>query len=170
MDRLKEIIIRHVLHVHVHVHVHNYTRYTHVYICIHVSTHAHTHTLSHMQIHIPTLSLAHTHTHTHTHTYLNSYCEQTWINTFKMIQDFNPAPIIIAALSAAVLIVFKICNKLLQKPKVKVPFPVYERRARTCTTKKIKWPIPIPSQLIVVSAEMRDVCVSVSTNPRSQDH
>ena len=85
-----------------------------------------------------------------THTYL---IMQTWINTFKQIREFNLAPIIIAALSIAALIVFKICNKLLQKPKVKVPFPVYERKARTCTTKKIKWPIPIPSQLIVVSKD-----------------
>ena len=88
--------------------------------------------------------------HTHVHTCL---IMQTWINTFKLIREFNLAPIIIAALSIAALIVFKICNKLLQKPKVKVPFPVYERKARTCTTKKIKWPIPIPSQLIVVSKD-----------------
>ena len=76
---------------------------------------------------------------------------QTWINTFKMIREFNPAPIIIAALSIAALIVFKICNKLLQKPKAKVPFPVYQRKARKFTMKRIQWPIPIPSQLIVVS-------------------
>ena len=80
----------------------------------------------------------------------------------KQIGEFNLAPIIIAALSIAALIVFKICNKLLQKPKVKVPFPVYERRARRCTTKKIKWPIPIPSQLIVVSKVDSTCTVHVS--------
>ena len=114
--------------------------------------------------------------HADTHT-MYMHTLQTWINTFKLIREFNAAPIIIAALSIAALIVFKICNKLLQKPKVKIPFPVYERNARKCTTKKIKWPIPIPSQLIVVSKFVLNhsllssiTLAKASDPPPSMDH
>ena len=47
------------------------------------------------------------------------------------------------------IISVQISNKLLSK-HVKMPCAKYKGREQGCTTEKVKWPIPIPSQLIVV--------------------
>jgi len=72
----------------------------------------------------------------------------TWIQTFGKITEINVATLIVSIISIAVLIGFKITNFFLGK--VKLPIPTYSKRERSWRVKKIKWPIPLPSQLIVV--------------------
>ena len=76
---------------------------------------------------------------------------QTWIKMFQSIPHFNPATIIISVVAIFFLVIFKILNKLLKSPKVKVPIKVYRSSEKQWVKKRVPWPIPIPSQLIVVS-------------------
>ena len=103
-----------------------------------------------MKISVSSLVYTTAYSHAHARITIPFSPSQTWFNTFKSIKEFQVAPFIIAVLSMIALIIFKICNKLLQKPKAKVPLPVYKRAARKCITERRQWPIPIPSQLIVV--------------------
>ncbi len=69
---------------------------------------------------------------------------------FRNFTHINPAAIVVSIIAMVFLIIFKILNKLLKSPKVKVPFKVYRRQEHRWVVKKFQWPIPIPSQLIVV--------------------
>lgn len=73
---------------------------------------------------------------------------KTWLALFTYISEVNPATIVISVIAILFLIAFKICNKFL--PRLRVPIPVYSRVLRHCKAHKIKWPVPIPSQIIVV--------------------
>ena len=144
---------------------------------IHVHTHTHTHTHSHTHTHMRTQTLVihlnhpptppcthkyihppppcpHTHTplHAHTHTPLHAHThtQQTWIEMFKQFTSINPATIVISILCIIPLIAFKITNKYIQKLKVPCP-KIIREPYRRCGTQRIKWPVPIPSQLVVVS-------------------
>ncbi|XP_064398686.1 sulfate transporter-like isoform X3 [Halichondria panicea] len=74
---------------------------------------------------------------------------KTWVYFFENMNTINPAAAIISIISIIILIIFKISNKLLQA-KVVIPCAKYKGRKKGCVKEKIKWPIPIPSQLIVV--------------------
>ena len=67
---------------------------------------------------------------------------------FQNIGSVNSTTIIVSIIAIIILIVFKVLNKLLKSPKVKVPVKIYKMGA--WTTRWIPWPVPIPSQLIVV--------------------
>ena len=71
---------------------------------------------------------------------------------FSHFGEINWATIILSVITMFFLIIFKILNKLLKSPKVKVPCKVYRRNERSWIVKKFPWPVPIPSQLIVVSS------------------
>lgn len=71
---------------------------------------------------------------------------------FQNVGCINWATIIISIIAIIFLIAFKILNKLLKSPKLKVPVKIYRRTEAKCITKRFQWPIPIPSQLIVVSS------------------
>ena len=68
---------------------------------------------------------------------------------FSQITKTNVATLIVSIISILALIGFKIANTLLRK--VKVPIPTYSRREHMWKVKRMKWQIPLPSQLIVVS-------------------
>ena len=74
---------------------------------------------------------------------------QTWIAAFSQITRTNVATLIVSIISILALIGFKIANWFLRK--VKVPVPMYSRREHMWKVKRMKWKIPLPSQLIVVS-------------------
>ena len=83
---------------------------------------------------------------------LPSHFSQTWIAMFRNFGSINWSTVLLSAIAIFFLIVFKILNKLLKSPKVpKVPVKVYRRTERKWITKRFTWPVPIPSQLIVVS-------------------
>ena len=75
---------------------------------------------------------------------------QIWVAMFDNITSVNRATFIMSAVAMVFLVIFKILNKLLKSPRVKIPVKVYKRDQGKWTTKYIPWPIPIPSQLIVV--------------------
>lgn len=66
------------------------------------------------------------------------------------VKSINWATIIVSTVAIIFLIIFRILNMLLKSPKVKVPLKVYKRAENKWTVKRFPWPIPIPSQLIVV--------------------
>ena len=70
---------------------------------------------------------------------------------FENFRCINWATIIISVIAIIFLIIFKILNKLLKSPKLKIPIKVYRPAEKKWVTKRVPWPIPIPSQLIVVS-------------------
>ena len=70
---------------------------------------------------------------------------------FVNIRSINLATIIVSAVAIVFLIIFKILNKLLKSPKIQIPVKTYRRTERQWIVKRFPWPVPIPSQLIVVS-------------------
>ena len=63
--------------------------------------------------------------------------------------NVNTAAFIISVLCIIALIVFRIVDRKLLR-KLKVPCFLYSRYSKKWTKRKFKWPIPLPSQLIVV--------------------
>ena len=75
---------------------------------------------------------------------------QTWLEAFKLLPETNGATVVVSIITIILLILMKIASKWLQKKTV--PIPVYSRRGRGWKVKRVKWSIPLPSQLIVVRA------------------
>ena len=85
--------------------------------------------------------------------YLTPCFPQTWIKSFSIITQTNVATLVIALVSMAALIGLNFLNKWLTKKK----FPLITCNSRTqrkLSVKWIKWSIPIPAPLVVVSKEL----------------
>ena len=61
----------------------------------------------------------------------------------------NTATFIVSFITIAALIVFRIVDRKWLR-KLKVPCPSYNRNNKSWSKKKIRWPMPLPSQLIAV--------------------
>ncbi len=66
------------------------------------------------------------------------------------IPSINWATMLISFLAIVFLIIVTIANKYLHRPRFKIPVMVYKQQEKKCISKKFQWPIPIPSQLMVV--------------------
>ena len=80
---------------------------------------------------------------------------QTWIEALRQIfhwpKYINTATFVISLISILLLIALRIVN-VKAVSKIKCAFCRYSRRSRTCSVSRTwKWPIPIPSPLLLVS-------------------
>jgi MFS superfamily sulfate permease-like transporter len=83
---------------------------------------------------------------------------RTWTKSFSILPTTNLATLLISLVSIAALIGFKFLNKWLKKKTI--PIVVYSRGQRKWCVKRVKWTIPIPAPLVVVS--FQSSCFSFS--------
>ena len=78
---------------------------------------------------------------------------QTWIASLQLLGRANPATVVVSVISILILVGFRLINKGLQR--IKVPLPVYSRKERKWCVRRYKWPMALPSQLIIVRETLR---------------
>ena len=80
------------------------------------------------------------------------YFIQTWIEVFKSFLETNVATLLISIVTIIVLIIFRIVDRKALR-KLKIQCWSYSSRKKGCfkMKEKFQWPVPLPSQLIVVS-------------------